>query len=290
MKKVMKILLINHFLLLFSLAFIAGCKDVGTAKFDEVAAGTGGAQITDPSIIFAGVTSIINKTDSSVTITWLAHADAVSYEVYNTASGSPVLVSLVLGQASNTVILTGLTSGATYKYRVRMKTLAGASDTNTNDVSVTMDAVPTAPSSLALITPAGTPDFADVATIRVSGVKSGDTVKLYTDACTTEVASGVAAGTTIDLTTSSLAVGAYTFQANSRNTGISPCSTATASYTRSACAAGYVLSGGVCVMSFAGVASVDQKTDSTLRLNWTAHAMRLPTISTIRRQALSSGS
>ena len=86
----------------------------------------------------------------------------------------------------------------------------------------------TAPTGLTLQTPSSSPDANTTPTIQVSGVASGDNVKLYTDSsCLIEVGSGIATGTTIDITSSVLPVGDYNFYAKRIN---SSCSTASVSY------------------------------------------------------------
>ncbi len=74
----------------------------------------------DPSLAFSGMLLFSSKTDTQVTLHWVAHPDAVAYDVYNTVSGVPVYMTPVLGQATDQVTLTGLIPGATYKFRVRM--------------------------------------------------------------------------------------------------------------------------------------------------------------------------
>jgi hypothetical protein len=92
-----------------------------------------------------------------------------------------------------------------------------------------------APSGLARQSPTTATGRDDTPTITVSGVTSGNTIKLFTDnTCTTEVASGVASATTIDLTTSALTDAAYTFYANATDSSsTSSCSTANVTYTLS---------------------------------------------------------
>lgn len=249
------------------LIILSACNSSSKAKV-----GTGNA--VDTSLVFAGISSVDEKTDSTVKLHWTPHPDAVVYDLFRVILGIPVQFTTISGQSSSNHVVTGLSSGSNYIYRVRMRTDASKNDGNTNDISVTLNSAPDAPTALTLITPSSSPGPTNTPTIRLSGVKSGDTIKLFTDACTAQVASGVATGSTIDLTTSSLAAGAYTFYANATNYGASSsaCSVATVAYTRSACPTGYVLSGGSCILSFAGATSLSGKTDSTNTLNWAAHA------------------
>ena len=233
----MKTHLLNNFLLWSVLILMSACNGVGTAKFDEAAVGTG--NIIDSSLVFSGLNSVTDKTDSTITLHWTPHADAVAYEVYN----SSVFITTILGQSSNQTNLTDLNPSGTYRFRVRMKTSTGKIDGNTTDSVVVMNAAPNVPSGITLQSPSYSPSIDSTPTVRVSGVKNGNTVKLFTDpTCATEVASGVATGSTIDLTTSNLVAGSYNFYA--RAIGIasnaSACSTATVAYVRQSCPSNYI--------------------------------------------------
>ena len=246
MKKNNLMVLKTFSLILVLSSVLTSCENVGTAKFDQVASTTSngaGSSSVDNSINFAGLSSVANKTDTTITLNWTAHADASSYVVFNTISGSPVVVQTVNGQSSATVALTGLTPNTNYKFRIRMLNSAGAYDSNTSDTAVTMNLAPTAPSAIALVTPSYSPALIATPTVRVSGVKNGDVIKLYTDSnCTTQVASGTASGTTIDLTTSSLTAGSYSFYATATNSlgSASACSTSTVAYVRNQCPTDYI--------------------------------------------------
>lgn len=284
----MKTKLLSQFLLIVILALASACNRIGTAKFDEAAVGTGGQGTggTDPTISFSGITSTTGKTDSTVTLHWTAHADAVAYDVYDTTSGTPVFKDRIVGQASNQVNLDSLTPGMNYKFRVRMRNSSGSYDANTTDVTVSMNLAPDVPSALALITPLSSPSFNATPTIRVSGVKNGDTVRLFSDACTTQIASGVATGTTIDLTSSALTTGTYTIHTNSSNSTptASGCSTASVTYQKLACPTGYIpvaanpavgTTSEFCVMKFeaksvAGVATSQAASGPWVSINQTS--------------------
>ena len=202
-------------------------------------------------------------------LNWTANADAIGYGIYNVTSGTPVFLTTVNGQASSSYTASGLSSATLYAFRVRVMDSSSKFDNNTTALSATTTGAASAPTALTLVSPSSSPDVSDTPTVRVAGVKNGDNVKLYSDSCTTQVATGVASGVTIDLTSSSLAVGSYNFYAKS---GSSVCSTATLAYTRTACAAGYTLVSGVCRLSFAGLTSITNVTDTSATLNWTSHA------------------
>ena len=193
---------------------------------------------------FSGISSIDLKTDSTLRINWTANSGAVSYDIYDTTSDPEILLKNVAGQASNSSALSGLTPGALYKFRVKMKTAGGVFDDNTNDVSVTMDAAPSIPSALTMEVPEASTGFNKTPTIKVSGVKSGDIITLYTDSScvTASVATGTASASTINLTTSVLSVGPNNFYAKATNSTptSSACSTATVPYTLASCPNGFV--------------------------------------------------
>ena len=89
------------------------------------------------------------------------------------------------------------------------------------------------PSSLILVDPITSIGKNITPTIRVSGVASGNTVKLYVNnACTAQVAIGVATGPTIDLTSTGLSDGTYNYHAiKNSGSGDSDCSSAFVTYT-----------------------------------------------------------
>lgn len=72
------------------------------------------------------------------------------------------------------------------------------------------------PDSLSLVSPSTSPGNNQTPVIRVSGVSSGNKIKLFTSSsCSNQVAEGVANSETIDLITSPLNDGTYDFHANS---------------------------------------------------------------------------
>lgn len=259
------------------LLLIGGCNKVDVADLGKLAGGSGHAgEIADPDLNFSGITSVTDKTDSTITLNWSAHADAVSYDVFRIIDSKATYHTTVVGQTASSVSLSGLTPGGVYKFRVRMKTGELHTDTNTNDVSVTMDSIPAGPVVAGLVSPSSASDFTDSAIIKISGVKSGDTIKLYSNSsCTSAVlVTGVSSGPTIDLAVTSLAVGSYSFYATATNYAniASACSSSFVSYTRNSCPAGYTFTSGTCIANFTGITSTSNKSDSTITLNWAAHA------------------
>ncbi|MDC1175291.1 fibronectin type III domain-containing protein [Bacteriovoracaceae bacterium] len=230
-------------ILLFSLSLLTGCK--AGAESDTIAensdSGSGTGSGTPPDVTFAGIDSISAVTDSTATINWTHVSGGVQYRIFSVSGSTLTLIDSVASPTA-TYNLTGLTAATSYTYRVRLVDSTGLNDANTNDISFTTIGAPSAPTGLALTTPASSPGFDTTPTITVSGVKSGDTIKLFTDlTCSTEVGSAVSAGTTIAITTSTLVAASYTFYANATGGGgTSSCSTANVSYTIGACPAGYI--------------------------------------------------
>jgi hypothetical protein len=199
--------------------------------------------ITEYSTIsFAGVSSIIETTDSTTRITWPTHARAINYDIYRINSESIELIKVLEAPASS-FLLTNLEKSTAYTFRVNLRDNKGLKDANTNDQSITTLAVPATPNAMTNLSPGYSPSLVKTPTIRVGGIKAGDTVKLYTNStCTSEIGSAVATGDTIDITTSTLAAGSFTIYA--RSIGIhnnpSACSTVSVSYEAQFCPDGYV--------------------------------------------------
>jgi formylglycine-generating enzyme required for sulfatase activity len=239
----MKTKLIMTLILLFSLFLLTGCET--GAEFDSIAqnsdSGSSTGSGTPSDVTFAGIDSISAVTDSTATINWTHVVGGSVYQIFSVSGSTLTYISSVEAPTA-TYNLTGLTAATSYTYRVRLYDSQGLPDTNTNDISFTTIGAPSAPTGLVLTTPASSPGFDTTPTITVSGVKSGDTIKLFTDlTCSTEVGSAVSAGTTIAITTSALAAASYTFYANATGSGgTSSCSTANVNYTINACPVGYI--------------------------------------------------
>ena len=215
---------------------LSACNGLGVAQF-------GGNDFnTDSSLSYDGISSYDQKTDSTVRLHWASHPDAIAYEIYNIVGGEPVYQTTVAAPAVS-VVLTGLTPSSSYQFRVRMKTSSGKTDANQHDLGLTMNAAPDAPSSIALQSPNYSPAMDTTPTLRIGGVKAGDTIQVFSDSsCTTLVGSALASGDTLDVTTSTLVPNAYAFYANAKNLegNTSNCSSASASYTLNACPTGFI--------------------------------------------------
>lgn len=90
-----------------------------------------------------------------------------------------------------------------------------------------------APSFLTSVIPSSATSNITTPIFQISGLTSGDIVKLYTDvSCSLEVASGIATGSSLDIATSALSAGTHTLYAKlTRGPISSSCSHALISYT-----------------------------------------------------------
>jgi hypothetical protein len=231
-------------LYLLSLSLMCSCNTVGEAEFNAVAIPKDESQIdmTPVDYSFSGPVSFSHKTDSTVTIYWTPHAEAISYDIFDLGSGTQVFLTNVLGQSSSHSTLTSLTPGALYKIRLKMRDSVGRYDTNINEISFTMNAAPDMPSSVTVTAP-GISGINPTIAVQVGGVKNGDIVKLFSnDSCTNFLTSGIASGPTIDLSVNNLSNGTNNFYATSSNTipSSSACSIVTASYNKLQCPNGYI--------------------------------------------------
>ncbi len=236
---------------LFLLLNLSGCNS--SAKFDTVAEGSDvieasdgdsnkdSGEVTNSSITFSGIDSIDEVTDLSAIINWTHVTGASAYQIF-LINGATLSYITSVDAPIATYDLSGLTAGETLTYRVRLIDSTGKNDTNTKNVSITTNLAPAIPSGLALQSPATTPAFDDTPSIIVSGVRSGDTIKLFTDsACSNEVGSSLSSGTTVNITSSILSSGSYSFYANSTRTNTSACSSANVSYEKTSCpSSGYI--------------------------------------------------
>lgn len=92
--------------------------------------------------------------------------------------------------------------------------------------------VPTIAASMTLISPATNSGFVSTPVFSLSGVVSGETIKIFTNStCTNLVGSAVVSGSSVTITSQALAVGVYNFYTNSTNSfAKSTCSGVMASY------------------------------------------------------------
>jgi len=152
-------------------------------------------------------------------------------------TGAEILLNVTTGPTAwkYTMNDANFTNGSTYTVTAKAtdvagnETLTGGYDTFTYD-----DTPPAPPSGLTLKTPATSPGKVTKPTITVSDVVNLDVVRLYTDACITQVGiAPPATGNTVDITTTAdLSEGSYTFRVDSTDPlgNRSGCSTGTVAY------------------------------------------------------------
>lgn len=91
---------------------------------------------------------------------------------------------------------------------------------------------PTRATAMALISPVSSPDFEANPVFSLTGVVSGETVKVFRNSnCTALVGSAVASGSSVTIQSQTLPIGAFSFYTNTTNSfATSACSSALASY------------------------------------------------------------
>ncbi len=220
-------------LLLLTFLIFSGCETI--AEFKSVAS-------TTADVSFSGVDSI-DYTDSTATLHWSAISGADAYQIMFIVSNTPKYITTVESNVTSYTV-TGLTPNSSYTFRVRSVNSLGYPDSNTHDLTITTNLVPDAPTGITLIDPLSSSDFQDTITVRVEGVKSGDTIKLFTDSsCSSQTGNSVVAtSSSVEITSSSFNTGTYNLYANATGAGgTSSCSSATLTYTKNECPNGYVL-------------------------------------------------
>jgi hypothetical protein len=132
-------------------------------------------------------------------------------QVFNISGGAPPYSYLLAGVGQFNF---GTTSG-TYSSSLSGNAQLQIADSLYNQIVVNIEVEsPIAPSGLTLVSPASSPSNNQTPTVRVSGVNSGDTVKVYREnSCTNQIGSVVSTGTAADVNLSSLTEAAYDFYA-----------------------------------------------------------------------------
>jgi hypothetical protein len=161
----------------------------------------------------------------------------LSVNLYSDSSCTTKLASSSTYGASLDLYSSYWSSSLTFgSYTFYANTNAGTtySACSTANVSYTLQPL-SAPTSLALVTPASSPSYFQTPVVPVAGVSSGQTAYVYTDSnCATQVGSASASGTSVNVTVNSLLpVGANTLYAKVTDSsyGQSLCSTSSLPYT-----------------------------------------------------------
>ena len=224
-----------------------------TTPYTITATNAGGATTTVVTLAvnYAGISSISNVTGSSVQLNWTnpsgANPAAASFSIYNTTSGSAVFVESVAAPATYAVI-SGLTAGTSYKFRVHMVDITGTADANTVDASTTTNAT-APPTSLSYTT--NHPIYVLNTPITTnSPTSSGGSVSSYT--ITPALPSG------LSFSTSSGQITGTPTQLSRAN-----------SYTVTATNAGGATTCAInLTVNFAGITNITNITGSSMQVNW----------------------
>ena len=181
-----------------------------------------------------------NDTTPVIRVTGVVNGDTVrlfTEDTCETKAGMAIASDIFVD-----ITLDPLSSDGSYNFYATSEDLAGnISDCSTAFASYVLDiTAPAVPSGLALQDPTS-PGTKPRPVIRVSGVFSGDTIRLFTDdECLTEAGSAEALSDTLDITSGALAEGSYNFYATSEDAlgNRSNCSTANVAYVLNATAQG----------------------------------------------------
>ena len=196
---------------------------------------------TAPTGIVLFSPSVSSSTDSTPTVTVSGVSNGQSIRVFTSSNCFSGEVGLAISSGTTVNITTSNLDVGTYTFYTNTSESSQPSTCSVAKVSYTV--LPTAPTGLSLSSPSSSPNSDQTPTITVSGVSSGQTVRLYSNStCSTQVGSETASGSSVDITTSSsLNVASYTFYASVfENSQTSSCSTATVSYVLESCPSGYI--------------------------------------------------
>ena len=182
-----------------------------------------------------------NTSDTpQIRVSGVASGNVIKLYKNNTCTAPNLMGSGTASGATIDITSSSLGSDATFNfYATASDALGNESACSSATVAYTRDTTaPSVPSGLALQNPATSPNTSDTPQIRVSGVTSGDTIKLFKDnTCTVpnQMGSGNASGANIDITSSSLGSdGTYNFYATASDAlgNQSACSSATVQYVK----------------------------------------------------------
>lgn len=274
----------NYFIILFILASLfTGCETKEYASQDNPTQVLNSNSDLNPTETFDGITSVSSVSDISATLNWTDASGIGTYKVYDVTGGGFTLLENVTAPASSHV-LTGLESNTSYTIQVLAQTTEGRLVYNDASVSFTTNALPATPTLIRNIPSLNQGTGANnQPTFHIYNLKAGDTVKLYSDGCVTEVASHEIKSSDLDPTFGYLTLqaaekistpGIYTFAAKTTNpNGVSSvCANATTTYTYQKCPLGYATvpadpiigNSEFCVMEYEAKAWKDNSSDGII--------------------------
>ncbi|WP_413288297.1 Ig-like domain-containing protein [Bdellovibrio sp. HCB337] len=196
--------------------------------------------ITPPAVptnvsLASGVNSPDNNITPSVDVDGLVAGDTV--KIYLDSLCISEAASMVTASSPQTLTVTPAlsVSGNYFIYAKALDAYGNASACSTAFATYTLDiTAPSAPTGLSLTTPASSPGNVNAPIITVSGVSSGDSIGLYSDAtCSSIVGGGIAGGVNIAIGAITLSSdGSYDYYANATDSvgNVSACSTAKVTY------------------------------------------------------------
>jgi hypothetical protein len=174
-----------------------------------------------------------NDQTPQINVAGLVSGDTI--ELHTNASCSALVGTAVSSAASVNITSSSLGAGSHNFYAKATDPAGNVSSCSAATVNYVIDLTPPAkPTGLSLNVPSTSPDKDTTPQITITGVVSGDTIKLYSDAgCTVEIGSGVTVAGSINITSVALGDGAYDMRAVAidpagNNSG---CSTANVNYT-----------------------------------------------------------
>lgn len=222
---------------------------------------------------FGGISELINITDSTATVKWSEHSQAIEYHIFLLEEDTTKFFARVIAPSSE-FTLTNLDNDKNYKIQVKLLDEFGLFDGNTNLFSFTTLKGPSDAITITRLFPNNQNDFILKPKFIISGLKNRETIRLFSDAnCGNQVAQGLVNGSSIILESSELAPdNSYEFhvQRLSEKGILSSCSIEYSVYNLTTCPSGYVLvpsSDGIgvnefCVMAFEARAWNDLNEDN----------------------------
>jgi hypothetical protein len=231
-------------MIIFSFLYFSACNKVDIQdNANNEFANNDNNHSSNSNIDFQGLETVSFKNDKSVILNWIPHSSAVAYDLFNTTSSNRILIDSIYGQARDSIIVANLTPSTKYRFRILSKNINGIYDGNTNDLEVTTNSAPDAPSKLALLNPLLSPGHIFTPIIKIEGVKKGDEVGVFSDSnCNVKLASKIALDNTIDISVHLSVPGEYHFYSSSTNelNNTSACSSSSVNYMLQTCPEGYI--------------------------------------------------